>query len=213
MILDPKQITAAYRCASCGQTVFGITGAMALTGDMIKLKCECGESALTIKSIEGQKARVSVKCVFCQTEHSFVISKSLLLSKDLFTYPCPYTGIDVCFFGTDDKVREAVDESDKVLSELLSEEEKDTLREMEAEEYESSDLHSRDMIRLVLDEIGNEGNIFCDCGTCRGYDFSDGEDYVEIKCKKCGAKRIFYCDSSIQTQDLLEADSVHLFSE
>ena len=40
MILQPKDTTVAYRCPECGATVFSVVGALALSGDMIKLKCE-----------------------------------------------------------------------------------------------------------------------------------------------------------------------------
>ena len=60
MILEPKKITTAYRCRGCGDTVYGIAGAVALTGDIIKLKCECGESELVIKNIPDGKVRITV---------------------------------------------------------------------------------------------------------------------------------------------------------
>ena len=90
MILDMKNITTAYRCSECGDTVFGVTGAVALTGDLIKLKCGCGESAMTIKNIADGKVRVTVPCAFCQSDHTFVISKKLLLSKELFYLSCSF---------------------------------------------------------------------------------------------------------------------------
>ena len=212
MILDMKNITTAYRCSECGGTVFGITGAVALTGDMIKLKCTCGESAMTIKNIQNGKVRVTVPCVFCRSDHTFVISKNLLLSKDLFTYPCPYTGIDICFFGTDENVREAVKISDDQLSELLTDDERRALSEMESGST-SSDEHIRDMITLVLGELADDGKIYCDCGVSHDLAVRDGDDYVELFCKKCGCSKRFFCESSIGTQDLFDADEVHLFKE
>ena len=212
MILEPKNILAAYRCSECGNTVFGITGVVALTGDMIKLKCGCGESAMTIKSIADGKVRISVPCVFCRGEHNFVISKNLLLSKELFTYPCPYTGIDICFFGTDENVKEAVKVSDEQLSELLTDEERETLSEMNGDGV-SADEHIRDMITLVLGELADDGKIFCECGASHDLAVRDGEDYVEIFCKKCGCSKRYFCESSIGTQELFDADEVHLVKQ
>ena len=212
MILDIKNITAAYRCSACGGTVFGITGAVALTGDMIKLKCTCGESAMTIKNIANGKVRVTVPCVFCRGDHTFVISKNLLLSKELFTYPCPYTAIDICFFGTDKSVREAVRISDEQLSELLTDEEREALSDMESGAPES-DEHVRDMITLVLGELADDGKIFCDCGVSHDLVVRDGEDYIDLVCKKCGCSKRYYCDSSLGTEELFNADEVHLFKE
>lgn len=212
MILEMKNILAAYRCSECGNTVFGITGAVALTGDMIKLKCGCGESAMTIKNIQNGKVRVTVPCVFCRGDHTFVISKNLLLSKELFTYPCPYTGIDICFFGTDENVREAVKVSDEQLSELLTDDEREALSEMNGDGV-SADEHVRDMITLVLGELADDGKIFCECGASHDLAVRDGEDYVEIFCKKCGCSKRYFCESSIGTQELFDADEIHLIKE
>jgi len=210
MILDPNNISMAYRCASCGKTIYGMTGALALSGDMIRLKCDCGESDLTMKNIPESKLRVSVPCIFCQKDHTFVISKSLLYSKDLFTYPCPYTGIDITFFGKKDKVDEAVKESDESLTELLTDEEREALEAMESGDFPESDEHIRDMIFFTLNEIAYEHGIKCECGEPQGIDIFDGEDYVEISCKTCGCKKRFYCVSDIQTNELFEADSITL---
>ena len=212
MILDMKNITTAYRCSGCGETVYGITGAVALTGDMIKLKCPCGDSAMTIKNIADGKVRVTVPCAFCQSDHTFVISKKLLLSKELFTYPCPYTAIDICFFGTDEKVKEAVKESDKVLNQYLVDEDGNRLSDF-GKPLPASDEQVRDLITLVLGELADDGKIYCDCGVSRDLAVRDGEDYVELICKKCGCSKTYYCENSIGTQDLLDADEVHLFKE
>ena len=210
MILDPNRISMAYRCAACGKTIYGMTGALALSGDMIRLKCDCGESALTIKNIPDGKIRISVPCVFCQKDHGFVISKRLLFSKKLFTYPCPYSGIDIVFFGEEEEVSAAVAESDKWLSELLTDEEREALEAMESGDYIETDEHVRDMILLVLGELADEKKIFCDCGQPQGLNVDDGDDYIEISCKKCGCKKIFYCTNDLQTSELFEADKVVL---
>ena len=46
MILEPKNIDIAYRCDECGGTVRTVVGALALSGDMLKLKCDCGGSEI-----------------------------------------------------------------------------------------------------------------------------------------------------------------------
>ncbi|MBO4354429.1 MAG: hypothetical protein J5860_05745 [Clostridia bacterium] len=211
MILDPKRLTVAYRCAGCGQTVYGMTGALTLTGDMFKLKCGCGASELTLKPLPDDKVRVSLPCVFCKNVHTFVVSKKLLSSRDLFTYPCAYAGIDVCFFGTDESVGEAVKESDAELADLLTDEEREALEEMENGDYAESDEHIRDMITLVLGDLDAEGKIYCDCGVPKDLIVENGPDYVELSCKKCGCKRTFYCNNSLSTEELFDAAELRLY--
>ncbi len=211
MILDPKQITVAYRCGGCGKTVFGMTGALARSGDMFKLKCDCGESALTIKTLPEGKVRISLPCVFCKNDHTFVVSKRLLMSRELFTYPCAYTGIDICFFGTEENVNDAVAESDEDLAELLTDEEREALQSMEDGDYAESDEHIRDMITLVLGDLNDENKIYCDCGVSKELVLENGVDYVEIACKRCGCKKMFYCSNSLSTEELFYADELHLY--
>ena len=97
MILEPKNIDIAYRCDECGGTVRTVVGALALSGDMLKLKCDCGGSELTINKTSDGKYRFTIPCVFCDTQHTFVISRKTLMSRELFTFPCPYAGMDILF--------------------------------------------------------------------------------------------------------------------
>jgi len=210
MILDPKQITVAYRCGDCGKTVFGMTGALALSGDIFKLKCDCGGSALTIKTLPEGKARVSLPCVFCKQDHTFVISKKLLLTKELFTYPCAYTGIDICFFGTERSVNEAVAESDEDLADLLTDDEREALQNLEDGDYAESDEHIRDMITLVVGDLADENCVLCDCGVSKDVNVENGPDYVDVVCGKCGCKKRFYCTNSLSTEELFYADRLYL---
>lgn len=212
MILEPKKTNVAYRCAECGSTVYGIAGAAALSGDMIKLKCSCGKSEIEIKNIGEGKLRITLPCVFCQKSHTFVISKKLLFSRELFTYPCQYTGVDICFFGSDECIREAVSESDEFLSSLLTEEQKEAFLSFGKQESIQVDEHKRDLIILTLGELAEDHSIICDCGKDGEFLCEAREDYVELSCKKCNCSRRFYTDSSLDTEDLFYADTVRLYS-
>ncbi|MGN1095214.1 MAG: hypothetical protein ACI4QR_02375, partial [Eubacteriales bacterium] len=118
MILEPKQTTIAYRCPACGSSVISVTGVFALSGDMIKLKCSCGGSELTIKNTADGKVRLTVPCLFCSNPHSFVVSKNILFGREIFMFPCAYSGIDVCFSGSKGAVMKALEESDKEISSI-----------------------------------------------------------------------------------------------
>ena len=69
------------------------------------------------------------------------------------------------------------------------------------------------MILFVLGDLCEEKKIKCAC--------SDGGDFlveneigkVKISCKKCGCSREFFCEESIDTRALLDADSLELFFE
>lgn len=208
MVVDLGKIMTAYRCAACGNTVFGMTGALSLTGDLINLKCECQKSKLEIKKIDDGKLRITVPCAFCQNDHTFVISRKLLLSRELFTYPCPYTGVDICFFGNEESVKNAVADSDKALSEMLSDEELEAL-ERENQKAPQGDEYMRSLIKFVIGQLIEDGDVHCGCEKGDFYIKDEGET-VELGCEKCGKKKIFYCDNSLKTQALLDAQSITL---
>lgn len=212
MILQPKESTLAYRCPACGKSVVSVTGVFALTGDMIKLKCGCGNSELLIKNEGEDKLRLIVPCLFCPTPHQYVVSKKLLLNREIFAFPCNYSGVDVCFSGSKGAVLKAVEESDKRLSELIDDTELAQIYEQNQSDEENlyNDEHVRDMILFVLGDLCEEGKIFCDC--------SDGGDFlveneigkVRIMCKKCGKRREFFCSENMETRALFDATHIKL---
>ena len=54
MVLDAKNTTLAYRCPKCGAAVMSGINIFSLTADMLKLKCSCGESDMTIVNSKEQ---------------------------------------------------------------------------------------------------------------------------------------------------------------
>ena len=70
MILEPKQTTVAYRCPHCGAGVMSLVGVFALSAEMLKLKCSCGESEMTIVKTSDGKIRFTVPCLLCPNPHT-----------------------------------------------------------------------------------------------------------------------------------------------
>ena len=155
MILEPKKIAIAYRCSECGGTVRSVVGVLAISGDMLRLKCDCGGSELVINKTSDGKYRFTVPCPFCESSHSFVISRKTLTSRELFTVPCAYAGIDILFIGDEDKVIKAIEESDEELSELLGENSIEDLKNPKDEEW--GDAHLQDLILFTLGELAEDG--------------------------------------------------------
>ena len=169
MIIQPKETAIAYRCPECGTTVHSVVGVFALSGDRIKLKCSCGGSELLIENTQDGKMRFTVPCIFCPHPHNFLISRKTVLSRELFTIPCGLAGYDICFMGREDKVREAVEQSDKELYEEISAEE---IRELKDKNSSESyyDEHKADMLVYVFGELCEEGKNHCKC--------EDGGDFL-----------------------------------
>ena len=60
MIIQPKNTTIAYRCPTCGKSVKSKVGAVALSGDMIKLKCPKFVSEMMLTYTSDGNIRISV---------------------------------------------------------------------------------------------------------------------------------------------------------
>ena len=143
MILQPKDTTLAYRCPHCGATVFSVVGALALSGDIIKLKCQCGCSELTLENAEDDKIRLTVPCIFCPSPHRYKVSRKLLTSRELFTFPCAYANIDILFVGSKGAVMKAVEMSDRELAEIIDDTELAHIGDANRDDF-YGDEHIRD---------------------------------------------------------------------
>ncbi len=214
MVLNQKQTTIAYRCPVCGMGVVSMVGVFALSGDMLKLKCTCGESELIIVYTKDKKLRLTVPCIICPKPHGFTVSSSVFFGKDIFTLPCPLSGIDICFIGKPEQVEKAMNESEKELIAMLTEaglddfnsfdedgtpdeeDEKDAaaigqanlnaLRKHTSPNEISFDPQLLETVMFVIRDLHDEGKISCGCGIgCGDYSVNISED---------GEKVIVSCD-------------------
>ena len=119
MILNSKETTVAYRCPKCGKMVFSVVGVFTLSGDMLKLKCGCGESEMIIAYTPDRKLRLTVPCLVCSGSHTYVISSKTFFDEDVFRMSCPYGSVDICLVGEQNAVIKAADEADEELLKLL----------------------------------------------------------------------------------------------
>jgi ribosomal protein S14 len=215
MILQPKDTTVAYRCPVCGSTILSVVGALALSGDMIKLKCTCGCSELVMQKAEEEKIRLTVPCIFCPTPHHYVVSRKLLMTRELFTFPCAYASVDILFVGSKGAVLKAIELSDNELRSIIDENELSGVREANEGDDLYGDEHIRDMILFVLGDLAEENHIHCDCPDGEG-DFlvDQTRDSVRISCKKCGAFKDISCaGTSLDSQALFDCTHLYLQKE
>ncbi|MBR6917778.1 MAG: hypothetical protein IKN38_06295, partial [Clostridia bacterium] len=162
MILENKMTAVAYRCPSCGQTVKSMVGAFSLNADMLKLKCPCGESEMTVEKKKDGKFRLTIPCFLCPRPHIYTVSDSIFFGKEVFAYPCSYTGVDVGFSGSLEKVEEAVKESDIALEEMFGDASFDDVSCAERDNV-FDDPQILDIVLYVIGDLAEEGKIFCGC--------------------------------------------------
>lgn len=215
MILQPKDTTVAYRCPECGATIFSVVGALALSGDIIKLKCTCGCSELVMEKAEEDKLRITVPCIFCPSPHRYMVSRKLLMTRELFTFPCAYAGVDILFIGAKGEVMKAVEVSDKELRSMIDDTELAGVHDANEGDNLYGDEHIRDMILFVLGDLAEENHIHCGCEDGEGdYLVEQMRDSVRISCKKCGfAKEISCAGTSLESQALFDCTDLYLQKE
>ncbi len=211
MILNPRQTTLAYRCPSCGGVTTSMVGAFSLSGSLFKLKCACGGSEMSIEKTNDGKMRLSVPCLVCACPHNYVISKSVFFDSDIFVIPCSMSGVDICFIGKEDNVSSAVEESNRELLALLGEEDAQSLRNRERDKSELCDPQILEIIRYVINDLSDEGAIHCGCRDGEGdYCCDIYDDYVTVRCVKCGAKENIPTNSTIKAHEFLECTELIL---
>jgi len=218
MILNSKDTTVAYRCPVCGKNIISIVGIFALSGDMIKLKCDCSQSELVISYTSDRKIRLTVPCLVCPNPHNYVIGANSFFERELFTLSCTYSDIDICFIGTKDQVLEALKRSDEELMKMLSEAGYDDYDVFSSErdayqggERDYWDPEIEEIVRFVLRELEDDKKIHCGCedGECES-DFEFEDEDVRIFCTKCGYEKRVPMSSTLTANVFLHTDELTL---
>lgn len=207
MILDKLETTVSYRCPHCGSGVVSLVGAFSLSADMLRLRCTCGNSEATIVYRRDKKLSITVPCMFCSSPHVFTMSQQMFFGRELYSFPCSYTGIEICFIGNRKKVLEALKQSDKELLELLGDATPDDIR---APSASLTDPQIFDIVMFVIKELDAEGKIKCRCEGRGEYALDILDDSVRIMCKRCGASVEVPTNSVISANAFLHADSLTL---
>ena len=210
MVLESKQTTVAYRCPHCGAGVMSAVGLFQLSAHMVKLKCSCGESEMTIVYQKDGKVRFTVPCIFCPKPHHFSINSSVFFGKDLFALPCPYADLNIAMMGEINHVKAELSRSELQLMELI-EKSGSSLEALRGEEF-LHDPQVLEIVTFVLRELDEEGKIHCRCpeGEEGDYEVEILEDTIRVTCRKCGASAEIPSDSVIAANEFLYTDSLRL---
>lgn len=232
MIVQPKQTTIAYRCPRCGTGVMTAVGIFSFSADRVVLKCtnpECpshgkkeaepNERLDIIYPRNGDTdIRLTAPCLFCGKPHHFNVNPSVFFGRDIFTLPCPYSGIEICFMGESNHVKAELARSELELLDLLEENGLEDFSQFENDDNSLPDPQVYEIVMFVIHDLDAEGKIFCRCHP-EGADSDRAEgdytaeitdDGVLVTCKHCGAKKLIETNSLIRAHDFLNCDSLTL---
>ena len=214
MAVLPKQRHIAYRCPDCGSAVIGLVGRFALSANMLRLKCSCGsELSLDIGISSEGKVRLSVPCLFCRQNHSYVVSEALFFDKDRFLLNCPYSGMDIAFIGDEDAVSTDLARTAEELSTLLKNLEAEELSDIQPQDMNDAEILPDpavyDTLRFIVKDLEAEGKLHCPCGE-GPYDLRFIEGGLQVWCESCGASYDFKATSPTVAEEYLSIDSITL---
>ena len=211
MVIESKQTTVAYRCPHCGAGVMSIVDIFALAADMVKLKCDCGKSEMTIVKGKDGKVRMTVPCIICPKPHQFTLSQNMFFQKDLFVLPCPYSDVNIGVMGEVNRVRAELARTELELLDMLEENGIDSFAALHGEEEALPDPQILDIIMFVINDLDAENKIYCNCEDHSGeYEVEVGDDGISVRCKKCGASAFIPTDSGLGAYDFLHSESLYL---
>ena len=213
MILNPEETTVAYRCPECGGGVKSIVGIFGLSAAMLKLKCPCGGSAMTVKHTGDDKIRITVPCLVCRHDHSFTVSKNLFFKNELFELHGSLSGFGLCYIGNAESVSDALARADEELARVLSEAGASSLNIFRPQESGGETplpaAQIYDIVRFIIKELEAEHAISCGCSE-GDYDIELFDDSVCVFCKNCGARKYVSTASLAEAQAFLEIDRLKL---
>ena len=208
-----KRTQIAFRCPECAVMTVGFLGGLSSVSDMLRLKCSCGESALDIKKQHDGRINLSVPCVYCKSNHAFVVSPEIMQRDELTKFSCPYSGMGIAFIGDEASVEAESERSAEELSRIMVSLEAETVSDIQpqdvAEDSMPPDPAIFDTFNFILRDLEAEGEVHCPCPDGE-YDLRFTDDGMQIFCKKCGASHDFYAKSTHAAELYLDIDSITL---
>jgi hypothetical protein len=208
-----RRTQIAYRCPDSAVATVGFLGGLGAVSDMLRLKCSCGESALDIKKQSDGKVNLSVPCVYCKSNHSFVVAPEIILRDEPTKFSCPYSGMGIAFIGDEDSVAKEVETSAEELSRIMTSLEAETVSDIQpqdvGEDSVPPDPAIYDTLNFVLRDLEAEGAVHCPCYN-GSYDLRFTDDGMQVWCKNCGATYDFFAKSVSVAEEYLTIDSITL---
>ncbi len=212
---ERKQRHIAYRCPECGVATVGLVGKFALNAGMIRLKCTCEkQSSLDITVAPDTKIKLSVPCLLCKQSHSYTVTEGIFFDRDRFFLDCPYSGMNIAFFGDEDTVGEELLRSERELATVMQGFEAESLSDIQPEDMTEDEILPEpavyDTIRFVVKDLEEEGKVKCPCGKGTGYDLRFTDGGIDVYCPECGASVLLHATSAQISEEYLTLDSLEL---
>ena len=208
-----KKKHIAYRCPECAVATVGLVLGLGDNGGLLRIKCECGGSALDITGGGEDKIKISAPCVYCRDSHSYTLAGSVLGREALTSLSCPFSGMDIVFLGDMEDISPALDKSANELSVIMASLDAEDVRDIQPQDMDEDECPPDpaifDTINFVVRDLEAEGKVTCPCG--RGeYGLRFTDDGMQVYCERCGASFNFHARSAAVAEEYLTLDEIKL---
>lgn len=202
MLIDTS-ITIAYKCSSCGSIGFYNTSLFKILmfGEN-HFGCRCKKSELAVTGNDtGYLVRVS--CIGCGDEHIYSVDRKEIIKKGIAVLVCPETGLQLCFIGRDELVRNRVDDLENKLDRLI-----------DMFGYESYFKNTQVMFDLLnkIHDIAEQGNLCCECGN-NDIELLLFPESIILKCKRCMLEDRIMAAINKDLMEIMQKGSILLTQE
>lgn len=213
MVLNPIQTHIAFRCPECGTIIYGFVGKFALGAGMLRIKCTCGAHALDVSVTQDGKVRLSVPCIFCKQNHSYVVSQNIFFGREIFLLNCPYSNMDIGFIGDKEKTDAELERTGKEIEALLEELEIDSHKDFQPVDVDDDEVLTDptvyDAIWFLIKELEYDGKIDCPCHS-GSYALRYCREGLQAYCEECGASFTFDTRAESASEEYLKLDELLL---
>lgn len=175
--MPEKMRTVGYICPVCGKAVVVERAAFALAAGKNVLPCPCGKSELVIEQ-QGDRAELTVPCLFCAKDHRTAVSYNALLDQKLVALSCSSSGLGICHIGEKEPVFAAMEKLEAAVDKLRLDD------EMETRGVFLNEVVMAEVLEEIK-EIAARGGITCGCGS-KDYGIKVGYSSVDVVCAHCG---------------------------
>jgi len=165
---------------------------------------------MTVEKTNDGKMRLIVPCLVCANTHSYIISNEVFFDSDVFIIGCSMSGVDICFIGKEKPVEDAILRSNEEIIEMVGGGDLASIRNEEKDHFALSDPQIVDIVKYVINELQDEGKIYCDCDGNGDYVSDIYDDHITLRCTVCGKSADIDTNSVIKAHDFLESDSLTL---
>ena len=184
MVIDFNR-TVAYVCPGCGDVAYGKFSLFELSGSKcISVSCDCGKSALKISYKSDRAYSITVGCQVCEKNHEYAVPLTELLHQHFFEFSCPELLMGLVFIGDEEKVKQAVEENNKYVNEILT-----TCGIEHAGKNGIAILKALDKIQ----QLSEDGGLKCECDSVL-IDLDVLENGIVLECSTFGATSFFTAD-------------------